>query len=99
MQEDVINVISKNKDKLPMWVAQFELIDLLKKTTDINYVCMCNALSRMRTGNYFEFKEINSCENDKNNYIIVLKKTKRNDLLKHKDKFYRGSFLYKIKEK
>lgn len=91
MQEEIEQIIKKHRGELPDWVAQFELTEVINRYLDVNLGSICKALRQMMKFHEIEFKRI-----DCNCFKITLKKVGRLDLLNQKNKFRRGSYIYKI---
>lgn len=101
-QEEILKILEKHKKTLNMWVAQFEIIDIILKNSNTKYVSVCDALKDIRRFKEIPFLEIHSGKDGRNCHSLrlVLKKVRREDLLEKRNSFkgYKGiTFIYKIK--
>jgi len=88
MQEEIIKELLKNKNKLPQWIVQGEIINMIKCKYDISSESsICKALASMRKYEEIPFKIIIN--------PLDLKKIHREDLIDKKI-CRRLTFAYKI---
>lgn len=93
MQEEILDIIEKNIDKFEHnWVHQTELITLIQKQMKLEFTpVISNGLCKLREWNDLKFIKITH-----ENYKRMLKKIKREELIKYPSLFKRYTYFYCI---